>query len=70
MSITDTAPVPATRTEAGEPRKPRKPRSGALLTLLAWVVGVLFVLPVVWMVLPRCTARRTPPPTRRRCSRR
>ncbi|GAA0807617.1 carbohydrate ABC transporter permease [Spirilliplanes yamanashiensis] len=51
MSVTDTAPVPATRTEAGEPRKPRKPRSGALLSLLAWVVGILFVLPVVWMVL-------------------
>ena len=51
MSITDTAPVPATRTEAGEPRKPRKPRSGPALSLLAWVVGLLFVLPVAWMVL-------------------
>jgi sorbitol/mannitol transport system permease protein len=51
MSITDTAPVPATRTEAGEPRRPRKPRSGPLLSLLAWAVGILFALPVVWMVL-------------------
>jgi sorbitol/mannitol transport system permease protein len=51
MSITDTAPVPATRDLRGEPvQKPRQ-RGGAVLTLLAWVVGILFVLPVVWMVL-------------------
>ncbi len=50
-SITDTGPIPATRTESGEPRRPRKPRSGPLLSLAAWVVGILFVLPVVWMVL-------------------
>jgi sorbitol/mannitol transport system permease protein len=30
-------------------RKP--PRSGMLLSLLAWVVGLLFALPVFWMVL-------------------
>jgi sorbitol/mannitol transport system permease protein len=29
----------------------RKERAGAWLSLLAWVVGILFVLPVVWMVL-------------------
>ena len=34
---------------AAVPKK--KDRSGAWLSLLAWVVGILFVLPVVWMVL-------------------
>jgi sorbitol/mannitol transport system permease protein len=50
-SITDTAPVPATRTAEGAPREKRRSRAGLVLTLLAWVVGVLFVLPVLWMVL-------------------
>jgi sorbitol/mannitol transport system permease protein len=50
-SITDVAPVPATRTAEGEPREARKPRSGALLGLLAWLIGILFVIPVLWMVL-------------------
>jgi sorbitol/mannitol transport system permease protein len=50
-SITDVAPVPATRTGEGAPRRPSKPRSGPILGLVAWVVGLLFVLPVLWMVL-------------------
>ena len=50
-SITDVAPVPATRTPEGAPRRPRKPRGGALLGLLAWLIGFLFVVPVLWMVL-------------------
>ncbi|WP_328475054.1 carbohydrate ABC transporter permease [Actinoplanes sp. NBC_00393] len=50
-SITETGPVPATRTESGVPRKPRKQRGGLLLSLAGWVIGLLFVLPVVWMVL-------------------
>jgi sorbitol/mannitol transport system permease protein len=29
----------------------KKDRAGSWLSLLAWVVGILFVLPVVWMVL-------------------
>jgi sorbitol/mannitol transport system permease protein len=29
----------------------RKDRAGVWLSLLAWVVGILFVLPVLWMVL-------------------
>lgn len=51
MSVTETAPVPATRDAHGEPVRKRRERGGAWLTLLAWVVGILFVLPVVWMVL-------------------
>jgi sorbitol/mannitol transport system permease protein len=50
-SITDVAPVPATRTAEGAPRRAPKPRSGPILGLVAWVVGLLFVLPVLWMVL-------------------
>jgi len=36
-------------TAAATPK--RKDRAGAWLALLAWVVGILFVLPVLWMVL-------------------
>jgi sorbitol/mannitol transport system permease protein len=50
-SITDVGPVAATRTDEGEVRQPRKPRSGALLGLAAWLIGLLFVVPVLWMVL-------------------
>jgi sorbitol/mannitol transport system permease protein len=50
-SITRVAPVAATRTDAGEDRQPRKPRAGALLGLIAWLIGFLFVVPVLWMVL-------------------
>jgi sorbitol/mannitol transport system permease protein len=52
MSVdTGTAPVPATRDERGKPVKKRRDAAGVWLSLLAWVVGILFVLPVVWMVL-------------------
>ena len=50
-SITDTAPIPATRTVAGAPRPRRRSRAGLVLTVVAWAVGVLFVLPVAWMLL-------------------
>jgi polyol transport system permease protein len=50
-SVTDVAPVAATRTPEGEPRRPRKQRAGALLGLAAWLIGILFVIPVLWMVL-------------------
>jgi sorbitol/mannitol transport system permease protein len=47
-SVTDTAPATSHRAEAL--KKPRN-RSGAWFSLLAWVIGILFVLPVLWMVL-------------------
>ncbi len=50
-SVTDVAPVAATRTPEGRPRRTRKPRSGALLGVAAWLIGFLFVVPVLWMVL-------------------
>ncbi|HEX9999141.1 MAG TPA: carbohydrate ABC transporter permease [Actinoplanes sp.] len=50
-TVTNTAPVPATRDERGRPVKKRREGANVWLSLLAWVVGILFVLPVVWMVL-------------------
>ncbi len=50
-SITDTAPVPASRTIEGAPRRTRPPRSGVILGMVAWLIGLLFVLPVLWMLL-------------------
>jgi sorbitol/mannitol transport system permease protein len=50
-ATTDVGPVPATRTPEGAPRKKRRERGGPILGLVAWLVGILFVLPVVWMVL-------------------
>jgi sorbitol/mannitol transport system permease protein len=50
-AMTDVGPVPATRTAEGAPRKPRRDRGGFALALAAWVIGFLFVLPVLWMVL-------------------
>jgi sorbitol/mannitol transport system permease protein len=50
-TITDTAPVAATRDDRGHPVKKRREGANIWLSLLAWVIGILFVLPVVWMVL-------------------
>jgi len=50
-SVTDVGPVPVTRTTTGKPRPDRKPRGNALLAVVAWVVGLLFVLPILWMLL-------------------
>ncbi|MCW2530559.1 MAG: binding-protein-dependent transport system inner rane component [Blastococcus sp.] len=50
-ATTDVGPVPATRTPEGAPRKKRRERGGPALALAAWVIGILFVLPVLWMVL-------------------
>jgi sorbitol/mannitol transport system permease protein len=50
-AITDVGPVPATRTPEGAPRKKRRERGGFALALAAWVIGFLFVVPVLWMIL-------------------
>jgi sorbitol/mannitol transport system permease protein len=50
-AITGTAPVPASRTTEGAPRRTRPPRSGMILGMVAWLIGILFVLPVLWMLL-------------------
>ncbi|MCU7728089.1 carbohydrate ABC transporter permease [Actinoplanes sp. KI2] len=43
------APTTPPSTAPSTPKK--KDRGGPWLSLLAWVVGILFVLPVLWMVL-------------------
>jgi sorbitol/mannitol transport system permease protein len=50
-ALTEVGPVPATRTSRGVPRKKRRREGGPVLGLIAWLVGILFVLPVLWMVL-------------------
>jgi sorbitol/mannitol transport system permease protein len=50
-SITDVGPIPATRTPGGAPRPDRKPRGTLLIGILAWLVGLLFLVPVAWMLL-------------------
>jgi sorbitol/mannitol transport system permease protein len=50
-SITDVGPIPATRTRGGAVRQDRKPRGTLLFGVLAWLVGILFIIPVVWMLL-------------------
>jgi sorbitol/mannitol transport system permease protein len=51
---TGTAPRPGTVSGSGptrEVRHAKPPRSGVLLSGAAWVIGILFALPVLWMVL-------------------
>jgi sorbitol/mannitol transport system permease protein len=50
-SLTNVGPVPASRTEAGEARKPRKSRAGLMFGVLAWLTGIVFIVPILWMVL-------------------
>jgi sorbitol/mannitol transport system permease protein len=49
-TVTDHAPAHAAAEDAPLNAK-RKERAGVWMSLLAWVIGILFVLPVVWMVL-------------------
>jgi polyol transport system permease protein len=50
-SITDTAQVPASRTTHRAPRDKRRDRGGVVLSVIAWLVGIVFVIPVLWMLL-------------------
>jgi sorbitol/mannitol transport system permease protein len=50
-SLTDVAPVPATRTTDGRAKQRRQQRSGAALAVLAWIIGLLFIAPILWMLL-------------------
>ena len=43
--------MPATRTTSGRSREQRRERSGAALGVLAWVIGLLFIAPILWMLL-------------------
>lgn len=48
-SAADSGTIPGSGPVVATYRK--QPRSNMLLTALAWVIGVLFVLPVLWMIL-------------------
>ena len=50
MSATATATTPGTQQAQGIQHR-KKPRSHILLSATAWIVGILFILPVLWMVL-------------------
>jgi sorbitol/mannitol transport system permease protein len=50
-SITDVGPIPATRTPGGAPRPDRKPPGTLALGIVAWLVGIIFIVPIAWMVL-------------------
>jgi sorbitol/mannitol transport system permease protein len=50
-SVTDVGPIPATRTPGGAPRQDRKPRGTVLFGVIAWLVGIVFILPILWMLL-------------------
>jgi sorbitol/mannitol transport system permease protein len=50
-STTDTATVPGSRVAQHAQREKKRSRGGLVLTLIAWLVGIIFVLPVVWMAL-------------------
>jgi sorbitol/mannitol transport system permease protein len=50
-TVTDVAPVPATRTTDGRSKEKRRERSSAALAVLAWVIGFLFIAPILWMLL-------------------
>ncbi|MCW2585890.1 MAG: sugar transporter permease [Frankiales bacterium] len=49
--LTEAGPVPATRPVTPPVRRRPPRRRGAMLGVLAWVIGILFILPVLWMVL-------------------
>jgi sorbitol/mannitol transport system permease protein len=48
---TETTVAPPTASTVTSPRQPRRSRGGMFLGLLAWVVGLIFITPVLWMVL-------------------
>ena len=53
-SVTDVGTVEpdrVTRRSMRKPRPDRKPRGGAFLGVIAWIVGIIFILPILWMLL-------------------
>jgi sorbitol/mannitol transport system permease protein len=49
--LTEAGPVAATLPVTPPVRRRPPRRRGAMLGVLAWVIGILFILPVLWMVL-------------------
>jgi sorbitol/mannitol transport system permease protein len=47
--MTTTVEAPRTAPPSAPPARPN--RTGMLLTVVAWLVGILFIIPVLWMLL-------------------
>jgi sorbitol/mannitol transport system permease protein len=50
-AVTDVGPIPATRTPGGARRPDKRQSGGPILGVIAWLVGIVFIIPVLWMVL-------------------
>src|SRR4029078_12246109 len=50
-SVTDVGPIPATRTPGGAPRPDSKPRGTLVFGIAAWLGGIVFIIPIAWMLL-------------------
>jgi sorbitol/mannitol transport system permease protein len=50
-AVTDVGTIPATRTPGGAPRRDKRQSGGPILGVIAWLVGIMFIVPVLWMVL-------------------
>jgi sorbitol/mannitol transport system permease protein len=51
MTITERPTATKSTVDATAARKPRRQAGTFWLGLLAWIIGILFILPVLWMVL-------------------
>jgi sorbitol/mannitol transport system permease protein len=51
MTITERAPSSTSTADTARPARPRRRAGTFWLGLLAWIIGILFVIPVLWMVL-------------------
>ncbi|WP_374968713.1 carbohydrate ABC transporter permease [Terrabacter sp. BE26] len=51
MTTTSATSAPAPTRTAPQLRHRKPPRSGMVLSVLAWLFGIVFVFPVLWMVL-------------------
>ncbi len=50
-SVTEVGPIPAQTTSAGAPKRKRARPGSVLLGVLAWIIGIVFIVPALWMVL-------------------
>ena len=64
----DRPPPPGQRRSSARPAKPGMPGRQHLAGLAAWIIGLLFVIPVVWMVLTSFHSEIDAAPTRRTSS--